>query len=580
MNKKVLSALKFGVAAAAMAVGLGAGSITSEAAFDAPYYNININGGAFDGNHYVLDNGTVVTNSFFCDGTYTYFLQADGTPMKDRLTYHPDGVQVIYFDAQGHECFDTFANVKMTIEGNAVDDLCYFGSTGNLYVNVITYNLEGTKIYYANPYGVMERNGVFQLDTNAVNYSALANGCYFGYANSDGSVKGFYATYEEAAGLPASGNSQDTEEVVNAYWEYFGEISYDAAGNQVSRSYNDGNVYYRYETENGQEYLSSQYTDYVDANGKYCGYLDKEYDLKQDGTTYLYSETERTYYPGQDETYWSKRYDEAGNIVGSTVEYYKGSDIQKSESFNVWSNGEGKSNNVTVYNYSNGKLVSDVQDYTSTYGSGETYHDRTIREYDANEKPAKATRYSYNDGVERVSGYNEYIYNVINNKQVLARMNGYSLDSNGNFVLSSYEIYGYDEYGNCISEEDYYISNYYSGDAEERLSWAMEAEYINRHNYWYQRKYLSYYGRDGVKCPNYGYERIFDGNGNMVKYIRYEGDENNQWKVERYTIFNQVSLPVSGEENQIVTVEYSRDYDSNDVCTGYTVEYYRYVIER
>ena len=80
---------------AAAAVGFFSQEMTCKAAFDAPYYNITTNGGTFDGEHYYLADGTMVKNAFFCDGTYTYFLQADGTPMKDRLTYHPDGVQII-----------------------------------------------------------------------------------------------------------------------------------------------------------------------------------------------------------------------------------------------------------------------------------------------------------------------------------------------------------------------------------------------------------------------------------------------------------------------------------------------------
>lgn len=28
-----------------------------------------------------------------------YYFKSDGTPMKDRLTYHPDGEHIIYLDA-------------------------------------------------------------------------------------------------------------------------------------------------------------------------------------------------------------------------------------------------------------------------------------------------------------------------------------------------------------------------------------------------------------------------------------------------------------------------------------------------
>ena len=30
-----------------------------------------------------------------------YYFKSDGTPMKDRLTYHPDGEHIIYLDANG-----------------------------------------------------------------------------------------------------------------------------------------------------------------------------------------------------------------------------------------------------------------------------------------------------------------------------------------------------------------------------------------------------------------------------------------------------------------------------------------------
>ena len=229
MSKKSFSTLKLSAAAAILVAGLGVNGITSEAVFDAPYYNITTDGGSFNGSQYVL-NGATVTDSFFCDGTYTYFLQTDGTPMKDRLTYHPDGKQVIYFDENGHECFDTFAHVKKSISGDAVDDLCYFGTTGNLYVNVITYNREGTAIYYANKYGVMERNGVFEVSSEATNYSALANGCKYGYANSDGTVKGFYATYEEAATVYADENGYAEGHIgdimVNCFFDYTVKSAY------------------------------------------------------------------------------------------------------------------------------------------------------------------------------------------------------------------------------------------------------------------------------------------------------------------------------------------------------------------
>ena len=182
----------------------GRQGMVAEAKFDAPYYNINMNGGEFEyvdgiGYQYMLEDGTVVKNAFFSDGEYTYFLQADGTPMTDRLTYHPDGEKVIYFDPYGHEVFDDFAYVRKSISGDTMNQSCYFGTYGNLYVNVITYDKEGKQLYYANPYGILVQNGSFELDDGAANYEALAEGCHYGVANLNGTVRGFYTTYEEAA---------------------------------------------------------------------------------------------------------------------------------------------------------------------------------------------------------------------------------------------------------------------------------------------------------------------------------------------------------------------------------------------
>lgn len=187
--KNLFKAVLFGIFAFSLFTLTPA--LTSHAAFDAPYYNITTDGGKFNGVHYYL-NGERIKNAFFCDGTYTYYLQWNGVPMRSTLTYHPDGKQVIYFDEWGHEVFDSFVHVKKNIEGNEVDDLCYFGSTGNLYVNTLTYNQEGTKLYYANPYGVMEQSSSFIIDGNAVNIQ-LANGNAYGYANADGSIVSFAA---------------------------------------------------------------------------------------------------------------------------------------------------------------------------------------------------------------------------------------------------------------------------------------------------------------------------------------------------------------------------------------------------
>lgn len=133
-------------------------------------------------------SGNAVINDFKCDGTYTYYFQADGTAMKERLTYHPNGVEVIYFDSYGHEVFSNFDIVRKTIEGNPVRDLCFFNVYGYLYVDVLTYDQAGVNLYYANPYGVMECSGWFE-------FSPKQGGGY-GYANTDGTLMCNQYTYD------------------------------------------------------------------------------------------------------------------------------------------------------------------------------------------------------------------------------------------------------------------------------------------------------------------------------------------------------------------------------------------------
>lgn len=138
---------------------------------------------------YNEENGEPIINEFKCDGTYTYYFQADGTAMKDRLTYHPDGVHVIYFDEAGHEVFSNFHHVSKAINGDAVDDYCFFDVYGYLYVDVLTYDQSGYYLLYANPYGRLECYGWFQF-SDTVKWAdgtpcvGIAGG--YGYGQSNG----------------------------------------------------------------------------------------------------------------------------------------------------------------------------------------------------------------------------------------------------------------------------------------------------------------------------------------------------------------------------------------------------------
>ena len=134
------------------------------------YYSLPADGGNWDGSHYTKADGTLATDVFFFDGMYTYYLQTDGSPMKDKLTYHPDGEHIVYFDQNGHEVFTTFQYCP------SVQYTCYFDSNGYLYKDQITF--VGDKTYYLNGNGAMEQNGWFQF----------ANGRDYGWANADGTL--------------------------------------------------------------------------------------------------------------------------------------------------------------------------------------------------------------------------------------------------------------------------------------------------------------------------------------------------------------------------------------------------------
>lgn len=156
-----------------------------------------------DGASVVIKNGEVDSNEFISDGTYTYYVQNDGTVMKDRLTYHPDGQHVIFFDSEGHEVFNTFAHASNSIEGKAIPDgeQYYFNVYGYMYVNTVTYDATGTKLYYINPYGQLEHNGWFLFDSNAGYgddpYAKWSfTGSYLGFANYDATLLTNASTFD------------------------------------------------------------------------------------------------------------------------------------------------------------------------------------------------------------------------------------------------------------------------------------------------------------------------------------------------------------------------------------------------
>ncbi|WP_158024954.1 GDSL-type esterase/lipase family protein [Roseburia sp. 499] len=120
--------------------------------------------------HFFRKDSTMIYNDYYFDGDWTYYLQYDGTPMKSRMSYDPEGTGVIYFDDYGHMLFNTFYYCE------DVGYTCYFAGDGRAYFDQITF--VGDKVYYLNGNGKMEDSGWFQF----------ANGRDYGYANADGTL--------------------------------------------------------------------------------------------------------------------------------------------------------------------------------------------------------------------------------------------------------------------------------------------------------------------------------------------------------------------------------------------------------
>ncbi len=181
-----------------------------------PHYTLNRANGDTWNYTYYKRNGKIMKDCFFFDGSYTYYLQSNGTPMKDKLTYHPDGKHLIYFDTNGREIFNKFKYCS------SVGYTCYFDSNGYLYKDKITfYNNEA---YYLDGNGKMQEDGWFQF----------ANGYDYGFAYDDGAL--------------------DTD---GFNYDPWGRVVYYHWNGMVARGLiSDGNNYYNFDLSDGH-YLGS-----------------------------------------------------------------------------------------------------------------------------------------------------------------------------------------------------------------------------------------------------------------------------------------------------------------------------------
>ncbi len=561
-------------------------AIDVKAAFEAKHYDIRENGGKWNGYYYVLD-GQLVTDAFFCDGEYTYFLQADGSPMKDRLTYHPDGEHIIYFDGQGHEVFSNFYNVKKSISGDEVDDLCFFDVYGYMYVNFLTFDQEGKKLYYANPYGVMDKGTWFQFAADAGEVAAAygAGEGTWAYAYKDGRV--------DPNSIGKKDSYTPVEKVTKSSTTYRadGTVKYQSVMNDKGKIVTsnalraDGTVYsssnYEYD-ENGDSTKTT--TTYFDGYSDVNTYGDKSYtstSYTQMGGT-LSSYVSKTNEDGSHE-YISYRHD--GSVDhksytdknGSTSEGFKADgspswkDVQvydnagmtvKSESY--WN---GKLQSVTEYlDYGYTIKITSYDDEGNVTGwsvkdySGETGKLDIERKYDAEGAYLGKTEYYFDDEHNniRTVSYDAEDKVISDNKN----------DNNSDYSEE------YDSNGRLAKSISTSTSTWTDADGK-----------IEIHNYKNVTEYNEY--EEEIKHSRYVDDVLdeysikeYDANGNVAKSTSYDSDGT----VTSYIIYqyNDYGAPLKEEKHFIYEKEGDKirsekyyEYDEKQICTRvYRVESY------
>lgn len=395
------------------------------------YYNININGGSWDGTHYTV-GGNVIINAFFCDGTYTYYLQADGTPMKDRLTYHPDGEHIIYFDANGHEVFSDFAHVTKSIAGDAVDDLCFFDVYGYMYVNKLTYDKAGQNLYYINECGVIQRgNRWFQFPgyIEDINGDDIWTDHAYGFGTENGALLTNTMTYNQSGQqVYLQGNGMTAMGLTNL------------GGTWYMFDVNDGHFVQAYSSK-PETYTYTYYED---------GYTGIDvYDKNDNLLTYDEYRTDGTH-----QYHYEAAYDAAGKL--------------KSDSYSrVYKDGTSYSGNATynakgvllsgVYNsayYEDGKLINTKSETnTLTYASGSPSYSKSVTYRNDVLSEIVDSYYADNatDGYGTLTGrkFSNYIDGVLYSTYE------YAYDSNGSAISLTTKYY--DAAGNVTNT---YVENY------------------------------------------------------------------------------------------------------------------------
>ena len=154
---------------------------------------------------------------------------------------------------------------------------------------------------------------MFNVDANAANYYLIANGCSFGYANADGTIREFYKTKEDA-------ENNVTYEYVEGEWQPVSVVKYAADGSVASRV---ENIYNERGLITEEKYYALTYDTYEE----YL-YEDVFYTYDADGN--LDMQTRESYGKSPDGVYrvWLRKvekYDTEGKLIthtSYTLDYY------------------------------------------------------------------------------------------------------------------------------------------------------------------------------------------------------------------------------------------------------------------
>lgn len=300
-------------------------------------------------------------------------------------------------------------------------------------MDTLTYDMTGTKLYYVNQYGVLERNGWFQFSgyefDAGLGFSGQAGG--YGYANADCSLMVNTNTYDWNGNLvymQGDGTNyafgENGKQIVALPLKEFksgwngmnGYIyEYDDSYNLIKKVY--------YEAGNIKSWSIYDY----DTQGRLLEITDSDFDGVKQYTDYEYYSSGKESKKIRKEIYRSDK-----------TEYSRDGKLYKIEDFN-WVI-------VSIYTYYSTGQYMDIFQYNNGVLS-------SIEGRDINGKVIKDAEYDENGNLNYCDTY-QYDYNTLGDLLCCTR---YRDRGNGEVVEGQIQYeYRYDVYGNMLYYESHY----------------------------------------------------------------------------------------------------------------------------